>query len=100
VTFDGGGNLPPKLALARRLVERGHDVRFLGHRSQRSAVERGGFAFTQWERPPDHDTTSSETSPIKDWIAGEPAEVFALVRDTVAFGPAGRGTRAGARRLN
>jgi UDP:flavonoid glycosyltransferase YjiC (YdhE family) len=31
VTWDGAGNLPPTLGIARTLVERGHDVRLLGH---------------------------------------------------------------------
>jgi UDP:flavonoid glycosyltransferase YjiC (YdhE family) len=30
-TWDGAGNLVPTLGIARRLVERGHDVRLLGH---------------------------------------------------------------------
>ena len=38
VTVDGGGNLYPELALAGRLAGRGHDVRFLGNRSQRTAI--------------------------------------------------------------
>jgi UDP:flavonoid glycosyltransferase YjiC (YdhE family) len=32
-TWDGAGNLPPELGIARTLVERGHDVRLLGHRT-------------------------------------------------------------------
>src|SRR4051794_7578367 len=30
-TWDGAGNLVPTLGIARTLVERGHDVRMLGH---------------------------------------------------------------------
>ncbi len=30
VTFDGGGNLPPLVGIARELVDRGHDVRVIG----------------------------------------------------------------------
>ena len=43
VTWDGGGNVPPALAIARELVARGHVVRVLGHRSQRETVEAAGF---------------------------------------------------------
>jgi len=32
-TWDGAGNLPPELGIARTLVQRGHDVRLLGHRT-------------------------------------------------------------------
>jgi MGT family glycosyltransferase len=31
VTWDGAGNLAPTLGIARTMVERGHDVRMLGH---------------------------------------------------------------------
>ena len=41
-TWDGGGNVPPTLALAGRLVARGHAVRILAPRSLRAAVEGHG----------------------------------------------------------
>jgi UDP:flavonoid glycosyltransferase YjiC (YdhE family) len=31
VTWDGAGNLVPTLGITRTLVERGHDVRMIGH---------------------------------------------------------------------
>jgi UDP:flavonoid glycosyltransferase YjiC (YdhE family) len=39
VTWDGAGNLVPTLGIARTLVERGHDVRMLGHET---IAERSG----------------------------------------------------------
>jgi UDP:flavonoid glycosyltransferase YjiC (YdhE family) len=48
VTWDGGGNVPPALAVARELGARGHTVRFLGHATQEAAVTAAGFEF---ERP-------------------------------------------------
>jgi UDP:flavonoid glycosyltransferase YjiC (YdhE family) len=89
VTLDGGGNLYPELALATRLVKRGHAVRFLGHRSQRGAVERAGHPFRAYERAPDYDATWSATSPFKDW-ADDPAIVFAAMCDLLWFGAADR----------
>ena len=44
VTWDGGGNVPPALAIARELAARGHGIRVLGHRTQRDAIEAAGFA--------------------------------------------------------
>ena len=44
VTWDGGGNVPPALSLARELVRRGHGVRFLGHPTQREPLTAAGFA--------------------------------------------------------
>ena len=36
VTWDGAGNLVPTLGITRELIERGHDVRMLGHDTTRS----------------------------------------------------------------
>lgn len=45
VTWDGGGNVPPALAIAEELAGRGARVRFLGHEGQRAAIEGAGLAF-------------------------------------------------------
>lgn len=42
-TWDGGGNVPPALGIAAVLQRRGHDVRFLGYRTQQAALEKAGF---------------------------------------------------------
>ncbi len=42
---DGGGNIPPQLAVARALQARGVEVRVLGHRGIRDRVEAAGLAF-------------------------------------------------------
>ena len=87
VTVDGGGNLYPELALAGRLAGRGHDVRFLGNRSQRMAIERAGHGFVPYQSAPDIDATASETSRFKDW-ATDPGTAFAALCDHLWFGPA------------
>jgi MGT family glycosyltransferase len=88
VTWDGGGNLPPELALARRVMERGHDVRFLGHRSQQAAIEKAGCAFSPYERAPDCDASRADGALIRDWEAGSPPELFGWLRERLFFGPA------------
>jgi UDP:flavonoid glycosyltransferase YjiC (YdhE family) len=45
VTWDGAGNLVPTLGIARTLVERGHDVRMLGHET---IAERCGDVGTRF----------------------------------------------------
>ena len=45
VTWDGAGNLVPTLGIARTLVERGHDVRMMGHST---IVERCGDVGTRF----------------------------------------------------
>lgn len=44
-TWDGAGNLSPTLGIARTLIERGHDVRLLGHRT---IAERCGDVGTRF----------------------------------------------------
>jgi len=45
VTWDGGGNVPPVLGLARALSTRGHTVRFVGHTRQEQGIRAAGFEF-------------------------------------------------------
>jgi len=54
VTWDGGGNLPPAMGIARELERRGGRVRFLGNRVQRAAVMGAGFEFVEFSRGRDH----------------------------------------------
>lgn len=42
---DGGGNIPPQLAVARALRARGAQVEFIGHAAVRRKVEADGFPF-------------------------------------------------------
>ncbi|HEX2895860.1 MAG TPA: nucleotide disphospho-sugar-binding domain-containing protein [Marmoricola sp.] len=62
-TWDGGGNLPPALAIAAELVDRGHDVRFLGHRAQADRVQGAGAAFTAYPSARDFDATAGPSLP-------------------------------------
>jgi UDP:flavonoid glycosyltransferase YjiC (YdhE family) len=43
VTWDGGGNVPPAVGIATELRRRGHGVRFVGHATQRAALEDAGL---------------------------------------------------------
>ncbi|MGO4690574.1 glycosyltransferase [Glaciibacter sp. 2TAF33] len=49
VTWDGGGNVPPALGIAAELKRRGNAVRFLGHPSQRQAIEAAGFTVEEFQ---------------------------------------------------
>jgi UDP:flavonoid glycosyltransferase YjiC (YdhE family) len=42
---DGGGNIPPQIAVARALQKRGADIHFIGHAGARERVEKAGFTF-------------------------------------------------------
>ncbi|HSI92090.1 MAG TPA: glycosyltransferase [Jiangellaceae bacterium] len=87
VTVSAGGNLAPELALAYRLVGRGHQVRFLGHRAQQAAVESAGCGFSAYRAAPDWDSEHPDTTPANDWDGG-PFKQFAELRERMLFGPA------------
>lgn len=87
VTLDAAGNVHPELALARRLVGRGHRVRFLAGQAQRRLVEAAGCSFAPWSTAPDFDSADPEANPVKDW-AEDPATAFQQLCDHFWFGPA------------
>ncbi len=50
--WDGGGNVPPFLALGKRLVRRGHRVRMVGTETMADSVQAAGIEFSPFTRPP------------------------------------------------
>jgi MGT family glycosyltransferase len=62
------GNAPPQLAVTRRLVERGHEVRVLAHAAARERIESTGAEFVAFERTlPALDITRRDTDTLRDW---------------------------------
>src|SRR5579864_737149 len=53
VSWDGGGNVPPALALGQRLVPRGHDVSFLASRSLQARAQAAGMTFRAFREMPE-----------------------------------------------
>src|SRR4051812_6116121 len=87
--YDGGGGVPPQLAVTRRLVERGHEVRVLAHDTLRGSIEAAGAGFTAFrDTLPGHDMRRAETDLVRDWEPSDPLEGLARFRDRVLFGPA------------
>ena len=50
VTWEGGGNLPPVLGLAQRLIARGHKVRVLSEPCLRNTIESLGAEFVVFKK--------------------------------------------------
>lgn len=67
VTWDGGGNVPPAFAIAAELAARGHGIRVLGHRSQRSAIEAAGHEAVAVRET--RDFVVGDTHPAREMIA-------------------------------
>jgi UDP:flavonoid glycosyltransferase YjiC (YdhE family) len=62
VVWDGGGTIPPALALARRVVATGHSVRVLGPRSIEEKVIALGAYFSPYVHAPDRDPRNPDQS--------------------------------------
>jgi len=104
-TWDGGGNQVPLRAVAHELAGRGHQVRFLGLRSQAAAFAEAGLAFDAYPTAGDFRVGSSPTAVLalltnramgRDVVAdlaGRPADV--VVVDGVLFGVMDELRRAG-----
>ncbi|UXA18899.1 glycosyltransferase [Mycobacterium sp. SMC-4] len=67
--FDGGGNVPPQLGVAKELRRRGAEVVVIGHDGLRGRVELAGFAFEPFSagRPFDPTLTRSLAAMMIDF---------------------------------
>jgi len=88
VLWDGGGNVAPQLAIARRLVDRGHRARVLGGATLEERVRATGATFVPYARAPAGDPTRAETDLLRDWEARTPLGAFEQVGRRLLFGPA------------
>lgn len=85
-TWDGAGNTPPMMSVARELVSRGHTLRVLADPTLRADVEATGAEHLTWTRAPHRTQSGPDGDFIRDYDAGP--EGFARMRDRIAVGPA------------
>jgi MGT family glycosyltransferase len=85
---DGGGNVPPELAAARRLIERGHAVTVLADDSVASDVRSTGAQLQRWTRAPNRPDRRPESDPLRDWECRYPWQLVDRLIDTLLVGPA------------
>ena len=86
--WDGGGNGPPELSVARRLVERGHQVHVLADPTLAGAAEASGCEFSQWQKAPHRTTLEVSDDLLTDWELEDPLDVLRRLRDQLMSGPA------------
>jgi MGT family glycosyltransferase len=86
--WEGGGNTPPILAVARKLVARGHEVRVLSDACNQREAEAAGASFASWSRIPRRLDKSAASDPFKDWEVRSPLALIARLRDRLFVGPA------------
>ncbi|MBX9686829.1 MAG: glycosyltransferase [Candidatus Obscuribacterales bacterium] len=87
-TWEGGGNVSPALEAARKLVLRGHQVRFMSEECNRAGAEAVGAEFVSWRRAPSRKDRSRHSQTYQDWAAATPQEGLLMVIKEVWCGPA------------
>ena len=86
VLWEGGGNVPPQLGLARALAERGHDVRVLSEDCIAAEVIAAGARFEPYTRAPNRPSRREDL--VRATEARTPLGAFKRARDRVVMGPA------------
>jgi MGT family glycosyltransferase len=72
----------PAAEVARRLIARGHGVRFMSEDCNRHEAEASGATFIGWNRAPNRPNRRRDTQPMRDWAAPTLIEGLAsVVRD-------------------
>lgn len=87
-TWEGGGSVGPKLTVARKLLDAGHDVRVMSDECNRLESEAIGARFVPWTNAPSRTDRSRESDPILDWAQANPLEGFAQAMHDVFAGRA------------
>jgi MGT family glycosyltransferase len=87
-TWDGGGNIPPELGVAQRLVERGHHVHVVADPTIDESARQAGCTFSPWRRAPHRSTLDPTEDVMKDWETKNPLVLLQRLRDRLLAGPA------------
>lgn len=85
---DGGGTVPPELAVVRRLVDRGHRVRVLAEQTMEQEVRRTGAEFLPPRPGLDEATGAASHSDYRDWELRSPLALARGMADHMIAGPA------------
>lgn len=76
VGWEGGGNVPPTLAVVRALAGRGHDVRLIADDTMSAEAIEAGARFLPWKRAPNRPDRSPESCFVRDWEIADPTAGF------------------------
>jgi len=86
--WEGGGNTPPMLAVIRRLIAHGHEVRVISDPCNREEVEATGASFVSWTRAPRRENKSPASDPLRDWEIKTPPALLRRLCDQFFVGTA------------
>jgi MGT family glycosyltransferase len=90
VSWDGGGNVPPELSLARRLRERGHSLRLLGDPTLEPEARAAGCEFSAWTTAPHKLGRDRSHDIFKDYEIASPLKMIDSYIQQFLAGPAPR----------
>jgi MGT family glycosyltransferase len=90
VSWDGGGNVPPELSLARRLVARGHSVRWLGDPTLEPEARASGCEFSAWTSAPHKRGRDRSHDIFKDYEIASPLKMIDRYMQEFLAAPAPR----------
>lgn len=87
--WDGGGSLPPELAVVRKVVGTGHRVTVLiDPVAEPEASAAGAHDVRVWRDAPHHATRLADDDYIRDWAIRSPARMLTNLMDTLMVRPA------------
>ena len=87
-TWEGGGNVPPVLEAARRLLARGHRVRVMADAVVETDAAAVGVEFRPWSRAPNRRDRLPSSDVLRDWEAESDLAGFLRLHDRIMCGPA------------
>ncbi|WP_036292756.1 glycosyltransferase [Methylosinus sp. PW1] len=86
--WEGGGNVPPTIAVIRALSARGHDVRFIGDDSILPQARAAGARVARWKRAPNRPDRSPQSCFARDWEQPDDLSGFVAWARAIFLGPA------------
>lgn len=89
-TWDGGGVIPPQLAVCRELVARGHQVHVLADPTVRPEAEAAGCRFLPWTTAPHRLTRDRSDDILPDYAAKNPLAYMDLALERFMRDPGPR----------
>src|SRR5262249_27731207 len=85
--WDGGGNVPPQLTIARKLIARGHEVRVLGDPTIEPEARAAGCAFSPWVTAPHRTTRDRSGDLVRDYEHKNPMATLRKYMDEFLAAP-------------
>jgi MGT family glycosyltransferase len=86
--MDGGGTVPPSMAVAGELVRRRHEVTVLADPTVAPSARAAGCAFAPWREGPHFASLAEQTTLIAALEGGNPVRTFRTLRDRLVCGGA------------